>query len=298
MHSLGGVRVVVVTLAAVSVVAGCGSSTHDHSAVVGSQGLRAAEQALKLWNGFPATVSPRPVLTVGDGSVLPPSGGFITGNAKVAFLEGRFALKAALPKAPSKINGREIMSAKQALRLLSVQGAKGPPNTARLMVGSVRLTSAVFETDRGPQKLPAWSFLLLGLERPVYVLALTGASAFTAPATRHLASSVSPYEDDRATISADGRVVRLSFTGAHAGHQPCDASYSAKTASDTHAIAFWLVAHPVRSKAPTACTAVGYTRTVAIHLVHPLGARVLVDAASAGPVLVTTRQRRAAGRAL
>jgi hypothetical protein len=268
-------------------VAGCGSSTLFQSAHPRNRDLSAAEQALKLWDGFPATASPRPVLVLGQGAVLAPITGFDSADAKLAFLEGRFTLRVALPKTSATVGGRAVMSAGQTLRMLRDQGGPGPTTTSRLAITGVRLTSAVFTTNRGSQTLPAWAFSLRGQTGPADVLALTGSGVFVAPRARELLPVVSSFEMDRATTSAAGRTVRLRFAGGPPGDKPGDVSYTVGSASDAHAVAFWLTAHSPRTNQSALCSAVGYFRTAAIHLTRPLGGRVLVDAASAGAVPVT-----------
>lgn len=264
-------------------LAGCGGSagqTPQH---------RAAEQALKLWSGFPAARDPRPVVLIGEGASVGPKTGFPTVDAKVAFLQGHFVLRAALPKTPSRFHGRPVISARRALELLRSTGGGGPSQSP-LKITHVELGWASFSTDRGPRRLPAWAFSLAGVTDPAYVLALTGSGIFTAPATKQLMrSEVGDYEEDDASVSKSGRVVRLTFVGGPAGDRPCDISYTAGSLADSRAVAFWIIAHPVKThqKADMLCDALGYERTVVIRLHTPLGARVLVDAGSAGPVPVT-----------
>lgn len=267
-------------------LAGCGGSVRS---VAQTQQQRAAEQALKLWSGFPSARDPRPVVLGGQGSVLEPETGFPTGDAKLADLQGHFALRVALPQTPSQFHARPVISARRALELLRSNGGAGPP-TSPLEITHIKLGWASFVTERGPRTLPAWAFSLAGVKDPIYVLVLTGPGVFTPPATKQLMRFEvgGAYEEDHATLSGHGRVIRLTFVGGPAGHRRCDISYTAGSLANSHAVAFWITAHPVKpyQKAPLVCDALGYNRTVAIHLDTPLGARVLVDAASAGPVPV------------
>jgi hypothetical protein len=267
-------------------LAGCGGSV---GSVGQTQEQRAAEQALKLWSGFPAARDPRPVVLISQGSVLDPKTGFPTGDAKLAYLQGHFVLRVTLPKTPSQFHGRPVISARRALKLLSSNSGPGPP-TSPLEITHVKLGWASFSTERGLRTLPAWAFSLVGVKDPTYVLALTGSGVFTPPATKQLMASEvgGGYEEDHAAVSRNGRVIRLTFVGGPAGHRPCDISYAAGSLADSHAVAFWLTEHPVRTH--VACIALGYNRTVTIHLDKPLGARVLIDAASAGVVPVAGAQ--------
>jgi hypothetical protein len=74
----------------------------DTSICGGSKMIRSAVQvALELWNGFPVQARPRPIVPLGEGIVLDPSTGFPDDATKIAYLEDRFVLRAALPQGPS-----------------------------------------------------------------------------------------------------------------------------------------------------------------------------------------------------
>lgn len=279
-----GLRTPPVVALLLLVLAGCGGS-----GVGLTREQRAAEEALKLWSGFPATATPRPVVPVGDGVVVGPDGGFGTGAAKLAFLEGHLALRTSLPKTPALVHGSRVISAKQALKLMKSNAGPDLSPKLSLAITAVQLSSASFATDRGLRRLPAWAFSLNGVANPVYVLALTRATSFTPPATRQLLPSVvGAYEEDHAAILGNGRVIRLTFVGGPAGHHPCDISYTTGSLADNHAVAFWITPHPVKTHgAGVICDAVGYSRTVVLRLAKPLGGRALVDAASGGQVPVS-----------
>lgn len=279
-----GLRTLPAVALSLLVLAGCGGS-----GVRLTKEQRAAEEALKLWGGFPAAATPRPVVPVGEGAVVGPDGGFGTVAAKLAFLEGHLALHTSLPKTAPLVRGSRVISAEQALKLMKSNAGRDLSPKLSLAITSVRLSSAYFATDRGLRHLPAWAFSLKGVAKPVYVLALTRATSFSPPATRQLLrSEVGAYEEDHAVVFGTGRVIRLTFVGGPAGHQPCDISYTAGSLADKHAVAFWITAHPVKTHGiGVACDAIGYNRTVLIHLAKPLGGRALVDAASAGQVPVS-----------
>jgi hypothetical protein len=71
---------------------------------------------------------------------------------------------------------------------------------------------------------------------------------------------------DSATVSHGGKSLTVSFIGAAAGSQPCDASYSLIATSDENAVAITIVEHPVAAPATTICTAVGYVRSATVSL--------------------------------
>jgi hypothetical protein len=92
---------------------------------------------------------------------------------------------------------------------------------------------------------------------------------------------------DWAFLGPGGRVLTVRFTGAPAGRGPCTAGYSVRAASSATAVAIAVTEHP-HGSGNVACAAVGYRHQVTTRLPAPLGARVLVDAASRAAVAVTT----------
>jgi hypothetical protein len=144
-------------------------------------------------------------------------------------------------------------------------------------------------TDRGRQRLPAWLFFAQGLREPDAVLAVR---PYVLP--KSLRSQLPPWvvadtEEEFATASQGGRAITISFVGGHAGHQPCDDSYTASATPSRTAVAFIIRQIPVTTPLPadTGCYEVGYERTVTVHLTQPLGPRVLIDGADAIPIPVS-----------
>ena len=257
---------------------GCGASAAAQKSARPDTRL-AAVHALHLWGRFPV-VSSRPVLLI-EGSVLAPVDGFGTGDAKLAFLQGGFTLRAPLPQAPTRFRGWRVISARQALGVWQSQSSKGPaPTRTRLAITGVRLASASFSTERGARILPAWAFSVRGLANPVDVLALPDSRVFIPPTS---------WDGKNATVSGSGRMVRVAFVGGHAGDKPCDDSYTVGSVADSHAVAFWIVDHP--AKGSVICDAVGYPRIVVIHLDKPLGSRALVDSSGAPVPVCRTNLR-------
>lgn len=129
---------------------------------------------------------------------------------------------------------------------------------------------------------------------PAAVLAVAASGIFNQP--RLLTPTHHGFDSypESATSSANDRTLTIGFVGAHGGNQPCDASYNATVVQSAHAVAVQLHQHPTPVPANTGCDAVGYPRNVTVHLSHPLGARVLVDAVNGGvvPVYPAGTQRR------
>ena len=254
----------------------CGGSRRVNSAI---------EVALDLWNGFPVQATPRPVVPLGEGMVLDPRTGFPDESTKIAFGEGRFALGTALPKDPGTV-GR--LSAAGAYDLLRSSGRPSGVKVAPLKVRAVRLGTATFVTDRGRRRLPAWQFWFKRVARPASVLALAPPDLFTPPGLQELGPPGTGNSiEDSARVHPSGKVITISFTGAHAGSRPCDASYSARAVAGRRAVAFTIRTIPARAPLNTICAAVGYTRTAVLHLDKPLGARVLISGTDGGAIPVT-----------
>ena len=122
-------------------------------------------------------------------------------------------------------------------------------------------------------------FFFRGVERPAAVLALAQSEVFEPPHPGGV--------DDTATISGGGRDVSITFVGAPAGDQPCDASYTGTATGDAHAVAFTIITHAVPVAPNVACALPGYSRTATVRLDEPLAGRVLIDATDGDPVAVT-----------
>ena len=146
-----------------------------------------------------------------------------------------------------------------------------------LVITGVRFGMSSFETDRGARLLPVWLFTLQGVTDPASVLAVAASSRFAAPSESQGMASVS------AELGPDGRTGTVYFVGAASGRGPCTADYTVDQLSSNVAIA---VSVRETRHAEGNCVSVGYGRHATIVLASPLGHRVLVDAATKGPVSV------------
>jgi len=230
-------------------------------------------QALRAWSAFPAGAAPRPLVLTGP-RVADPLSGFPSGAARLAYLEAAFDLPAALPSGPAAAAGFPLITARAAVEILRSAAAEGPPVTTRLAVTGVRLGTAVFDTDRGPQRLPAWLFGLAGVRDPAGVLAIAASRIFPPPGRP---AGAHPFVTS-ARLGRDGRTLTVKFAGAPAGTGPCTASYNLDQAASRTAVAVAVQEHERDRTA--VCSAVGYARQVTVTLAAPLGGRALVDAPS------------------
>lgn len=249
----------------------------DTSVCLGSARVVAESPALALWRAFPVQARPRPVVPLGEGLVLDPPSGFRTGAQKIAYLEGRFVLKTALPA------GSEF-----AYQRLRAGGMNEHEQVPALGVTAVKPGSGVFAIDRGRRRLPAWQFYFQGVADPASVLALVSPALFVPPPLHRFGPPGAANSlEDTATVPPSGTEIKLSFPGAPAGTGPCEANFRLSAMSSPQAVAFTITTVAGRVPPGQACPALAVIRTAVLHLDRPLGARVLVSATDGGAVPVT-----------
>jgi len=276
-------RVVAVSLAAVVIVGGLGvlAGSRDLTSGPAVPGTPTptgpGSPATDLWRPFPVTADPRPIVMAGP-SILEPADAYPSADAKTAFYNGSFVLRADLPSGPDSENGFPLVSAESALHSLRASGAsQGPaaPGTAQppLEIVGVRLGEAEFGTDRGYRTLPAWLFQLGGMASPAAVLAVASPALYRPPVAGY--STVGHVE---AGGAAGSRTFVLHFVGAQSGTGPCSADYVADVVEAPWAVSVAVQKEPSAGPTgPVACYTVGYTRQLLVTLDQPLGNRVLVD---------------------
>jgi hypothetical protein len=255
------------------------ASPHAAGSRPGDQELR---RALAAWSRFPVSASPRPLVLAGPDVTAPPAG-FPSGAAKLAYEDGAITFPPAMPHGPASAGGFRVITAGQAGALFRPGKVTGPRARTRLRVTTVRLGTAMFVTDRGPRRLPAWLFSFAAIHGPAAVLAVAPTQIFPPPVR---AGQPLPSVD-WAFSRAGGRALTVRFSGVPAGHGPCTASYGVRTAESGTAVAVAVIEHP-HASGSVACSAVGYSRQVTTRLAGPLGARVVVDVISRTAVPVTS----------
>jgi hypothetical protein len=242
--------------------------------------LQKLRAALGAWARFPVNASRRPLVLTAD-AVSGPASGFGTGDAKEAFISGAFVAPTAFASGPQEADGYPVVTAAQAFAVMRSEGrptigAPHPPTP--LVITKVRLGTSSFGTDRGTRLLPAWIFSFSGVQDPAAVLAVAPSSRFPATASL-LMGSVS------ARLRPDGRHATIMFVGWAAGSGPCTADYTVDQLSSNTAVAIGVRETAARDGV---CAAIGYSRQLEIVLGSPLGNRVLVDAATKGPVPIAS----------
>jgi hypothetical protein len=224
--------------------------------------LRWARWAVECWDRFPVDHQPRPLVLVGARTRN--GHGFNSGEAKLAFLQGRITTAVPLPD-----------------RVLAALGAYQPalrPSPARvapIVITAATRSETTFPTDRGPRTIPAWELTADGVNGSIWLADPEPPSPWQPdPASRpRRPSDGSPHRSISAIIQADQRTLTYSFIGSPS----TTVSYAGGTVVESRtAIAIvpagTFVGRPARFHA-----AVGQQRKVTVHLEQPLGPRVLVD---------------------
>jgi hypothetical protein len=234
--------------------------------------------ALAMWQDFPANANPRPIIWY-DGPNLVK--GFPTGDAKVAAYCNKFVLSSGLvmpADVPSSATATwpsgvrfsyHAISASAAFKGLTRPVSGGSCDAPALTVSAVRWGVAPeYFTDRGLAAISSWLFDVDGVGTFGYP-GIEAAALWKGGRVEDLVTS-----NLGAVESSDGLTLTLNFVGAAEGTGPCTADYTASVAESASAVAVALEAFEHGSGA---CTAMGYPRTLTVHLEAPLGGRVLVD---------------------
>jgi len=232
------------------------------------------------WSEFPVNARLRPLVFVGP-KVVDPASGFRNGTDKIAYIEGAIAAPATFPPGPTEAAGYPIISANVAFGMFKSTTTKGSIANHHLNVSAVRFGSGVFQTDRGSRRLPAWLFEFQNVRDSARVLAVASTSIFNSPKAL---PGRPPFVSD-ARIGPDDRALTVRFDGAPSGTGPCTADYDLGVVQSRTTIA--VTVHEHDHDSGVSCAQPGYLRQVTTRLDAPLGARVVVDAATSTAVAVT-----------
>ena len=219
--------------------------------VTWEEATQAASAALVEWADFPVTVTPRPLVLTSYPRVF--RGGFRSGDAKLAFLDGAIDTHVPLPEGVLDLLGaRQTATSQLRLQVLDAQSSIG-----------------VFDTDRGPTELPAWQLTLTDVDESITVLDPQVVGQAWRPPSQ---ADIFGGSNRTATVSADDMTVTVTFTDG----PPDWVDYPRVDVHETDT-AVTIVALPHDRQTSGARTALGYRRNVTATLERPLGARVLVD---------------------
>ena len=267
---------------------------------------RQAQEALARWDAAASAAAGGSGFVIVGESTLMVGGDWgpnIDGNnAKLAWGAGLFVIETPLPSAAppdASILWQDgttypvpVISAQQALSHMKAANQWSCPDCSPLQIIGARLTTATFQTGRGPAQAPAWEFSLKDTDVKLDQVAVGG--GFTAPPVatpndqttgQQVAQSWVGPPAQSATVDASGMTLTVAFVGApDAGDKPCGADYTAEAVESDTAVVVIVYEH--RNTLPAACSAVGAFRTAQVTLAKPLGNRTLVDLL-AQPISVT-----------
>ncbi len=289
-------------LAAVGLAVGVCACTAGPSGAQVADLHRQAQEALARWD---AAASPAAgesgFVLVGESTIM--VGGdwgpnLDGGNAKLAWGAGLFVVATPLPSdAPpggtvqwqdGTTHAVPVLTAQQALSDMKAAAVQPCPDCTPLQIIAARLTTATFQTSRGPAQAPAWEFSLKDTDVKLDQVAV--GDQFTVP------SVPSPNDQSAgqawvgppvqsATVDASGMTVTVTVVGApDPGDKPCGADYTAEAVESDAAVVMIVYEH--RNTLPATCSAVGAFRTAQVTLAKPLGNRTLIDL-QAQPISVT-----------
>jgi hypothetical protein len=285
----------VATVGLVIAVSGCTSAPASSAQVADLH--RQAQEALARWDAAVAAgAGGSGFILVGEFTLFvgqdwgPNIDG---GNAKMAWYAGLFVAATPLPsEAPTDgtiqwqdgtTHAVPVISAKQALADLKAAGVSPCPECAPLQITGAKLTTAKFQSSRGPVEAPAWEFSLQDTDVKLDQIAVASQLAVPAVPTPNDQASgpavAQPWVGppvQNATVDASGMILTVTVVGApDTGDKPCGADYTAEAVeSDTGVV---VIVYEHRNTLPAACSAVGAFRTVQVTLAKPLGHRTLID---------------------
>jgi hypothetical protein len=287
-------------------VTGCTSAAPASSAQAADL-HRQAQEALTRWDAaVAASAGGSGFILVGESTLFvgqdwgPNIDG---GNAKMAWYAGLFVAATPLPsEAPpggtiqwqdGTTHAVPVISAEQALADIKAAGVSPCPDCTPLRITGARLTTATFQSSRGPAQVPAWEFSLQDTDVKLDQIAAGG--QFIAPSVPTPNDQATGQQVGQpwvgppvgsATVDASGATLTVDFTGApDTGDKPCGADYNVEAVESDTGVLVIVYEHP--NTTPAACVLVGALRTAQVTLAKPLGTRTLIDM-QARPISVTT----------
>lgn len=214
--------------------------------------LSDGRSALSLWRDFPVTAKPRPLVLNGSTTFL--RGTFRSGLEKDALLRGAVESAIDLPAGV----------------LEELQGTDRREGRPAVIVGVGR-TTAAFDTDRGPEELPAWRLALRGIDVHVTVLDPTVGRRSWRPSAWPSGRPFMP--ESRGWLLPDGLTLVFEFMGP----TESSATYPRAEVLSSRAALTVVPVPEVLASPGQAVMLVAVPRRVTVRLDEPLGGRVLVE---------------------
>jgi hypothetical protein len=216
-------------------------------------------------------------------------------NNKSALMGGMIASAVELPGAAGDGEVRwndgtaktmPTISAERALEELRASVQQGCPECVTLEVTGATLSTATFQTSRGPATAPAWEYTVKGTAVVVTRIAVAANSGvIVTPPVWDPNDSPWGLSIESATGTIGGRELTVVFTGApDTADKPCGADYTAEAVESDTAVVVIVI---VRANGfGGACRAVGAPRTATVELAAPLGERAVLEVKEGLPVPV------------
>lgn len=222
--------------------------------------LEWARWAVDRWSEFPVAQTPRPVI-LADSRVHIETG-FATGEAKMAFIEGRIESRVSVPAA-----------------VLAELARQSHPDHSRsaapLLITGVELGATEFVTDRGRQRLPAWRLTAQDALGPIWVLDASVVDWQPLPDAGGPPPNLqAPGQDPgaRVEVGPDDRTLVVHWLGASPQFERYQTAEIVESAQ-----AFTVVPVGTNIGPPGYRTLAGHVHRVPAVLEERVGARVFVD---------------------
>ncbi|WP_445269054.1 hypothetical protein [Streptomyces sp. DSM 41634] len=291
------VGVLAAGLAAVVLTAGCSAPQAKPDTRPRMKQVAAAWEgsaALKQWHeGF------HPL----DREEWKPPEGFHSEEDKEAYAARSFVLRTELPATPPPAtairwpdrNG-DADGATLTLPLHNAAQAYGgldrvPDGEPALAVTDVRFGETAVRTSRGPARVPAWLFTIEGYETPLVRIAVSPQELPEVPV-----EPLATFDEGTAPLLTYTAAPDATELTVQAGSGSCDGGVAVDVleGADTVVLAGRIVA---AAEPGTSCDAALRTEMVPVTLARPLGARLVIDAATGAPLLEPRPQAAPAGAA-
>ncbi|MFD4865599.1 hypothetical protein [Streptomyces sp. NPDC058412] len=273
-------------LAAVVLAVGCGAPQAE------PDNRPRMKQVAAAWEGSAALKQWREGFHPLDRQQWKPPEGFHSERDQDAYAAQSFVLRTELPATPPPATAIRwpdgsgsgdgggtaltlpLQTAAETYRELD----RGPDGEPALAVTDVRFGEIAVRTSRGPARVPAWLFTVDGYETPLARIAVAPQELPKAPVEPldTFGEGTAPLLSYTATPAAAELTVR-------AGHGSCDGGVAVDVleGADTVVLAGRIVAD---AEPGTSCDAAMRTETVLVTLARPLGARLVIDAATGEPL--------------